>query len=311
MIDEIKKYLSYNYFGEGYRIKEFSNNIYFGKDENNNFIFARINTSNENKFNISTKVITMYQNTSFKFTTDDGNVVEDNYDVLVLDNYYKETLNTFINLCLNFYSSQEDKSILELTEDLIELYKIVGSGNYESQQGFWAEMFTIIHIYNTYNINIGKFWHSDPYNKYDFSLSDNVKIEVKSTIKEYREHAFSHEQVYTKNKVYISSVMMQQDDQGQTIQDLFDKVKEIINDDYNVLKMLEQEMSKYLKTSYLKFNYKYSEDNIKIYINNNVPKFEQEEPDGVHGTTYTIQLEGVQALENNDIQEIESYINNK
>ena len=289
MIDEIIKYLDMDYSGDGYRIKEFSNNIYFGKDANSNYVFARINSTNENRFSIATKIISMYQNTEFEFISDDNNVIEDKFDVLILNTAYKKTLDTFVNLCLNFYSTPNNKSILELTEDLIELYKMVGTGDYSSQEGFWAEMFTIIYLYDNYGINIAK-------------LTDVVKIETKSTIKEYREHTFSHEQVYTDNKVYISSILMRKDDQGKTIEDLFKMVKGLLNENYDVLKMLEIEMSKYINTSYLKFDYAYAINNIKFFLNSDVPKFEQEEPDGVHGTTYTIQLENVVELDDSQIK---------
>ena len=307
MIEEILNFLRKEYSGEGYYIKDFSNNIYFGKDEKNNYIFARINSSNDNRFNLKTKTIELFQNYDFIFNSDDE-VIEDNFDVLILNKTYSETLPTFINLCLNFYNKNEDKSIIELTEDLIELYKTIGTGDYTSQQGFWAELFTIIYLYDNYGIDIANYWHSDPFNKYDFSLNENTKIEVKSTLKEYREHTFSHEQIYTPNKVFVSSVMMKKDDQGITIRDLFKKVKELFSDSYEVFKMLETEMTKYLENNLIKYDYKYSEDNIKFYINSNIPKFEIPEPDGVHGTTYLAQLENIQSLDDDQISEIKTIL---
>ena len=293
--DDIIKFLENASTEEGYYIKDFSSNIYFGVDSDNNYVFARVNHSNDNKFSLKTKSIMVYQNYDFELRTDED-LIKDKFDVLILNYNYRSTLKTFINLCINFYDIEDNRSILELTEDLIQMYKVIGSGDYISQQGFWAELFTIDYLYEKYGINVAKYWHSDPFNKYDFSIKPDFKLEVKSTIKEYREHEFSHEQIFTNNNVIVSSVMMKKDDAGITIKDLYNKVERLFSDDYEVFKVLEVEMSKYLEDNLLRFDYDYSYKSIKFYSNKDIPKFNIPEPDGVHGTKYLAQLEMIEPL---------------
>lgn len=301
MLDEILLFLNNNYEGEEYIVKEFETKMYFGKDKYGNNLFARINSTPENKFSIKTKNITVYQNYEYVLKLTDGTEINDKFDILILDSNYSTTLETFIKLCLNFYNN-ESSSILNLTEDLIELYKVINSGDYISQQGLWGELFTIYYMYEKYNLNIAKCWHTDPYNKYDFSINSNFKIETKSTLKEYREHEFSHEQIYTNNNVIVSSVMLKKDDKGITIEDLYNKIEKLFDDNYEIYLLLEKEMTKYTNNNLLKFNYEYAYENIKFFDNKQMPKFEIPEPNGVHGTKYLVQLEIVESMSEKELR---------
>lgn len=304
MIADIVSFLKECSTQEGYYIKEFSNNIYFGVDDKRNYVFARVNSSNDNKVSLSTNTIKVYQNYSFTFDTD-KEMIEDNFDVLILDYNRGDTLETFVSLCMNFYDKNDVNSILQLTEDLIQLYRYEVF-DYFSQQGLWSELFTIDYLYKFYDVDIAKFWHSDPYNKYDFSFGSDFKLEVKSTLKEYREHEFSHEQIFTNNRVIVSSVMLQKDDCGLTIYDLFNRVESLFNKDYNIYKKLQSEMMKYPKNNLLKFNYDHAISNIKFFSNQDVPKFNSPEPQGVHGTKYLAQLEFTEELSKEQIYSLRS-----
>lgn len=295
MINSILEFLNEDYNNEGFFIKEFSNDIYFGKDKNGNCVCVRNNNSNEQSFSLKTKSIELYQNYHFTFQTDEG-IIEDKYDMIILTNKYADTRKTFINLCLNFYSSDDDRSIIELTEDLIELYKTTKTGDQKSEQGLWAELFTILIIKDRYGINLAGQWHNDNFNKYDFAISEKIKLEVKSTTKELREHRFSHSQVYTENDVIISSVMMRKDDRGINILDLYNKVTELFEFKYELLTKIEKELQKYDKEHLTNYDYEYSEENIKFFLNKNIPHFEKPEPNGIHDTKYTIVLENIEEL---------------
>ena len=122
MIDPILLFLDKDFSNDGYYIKEFSDNIFFGKDKDNNCVCVRKNNSKEKSFSMKTSSITLYQNYNFAFNTEDG-IINGKYDMLVLNKTLVNTRRTFINLCLNFYSSDDERSIIELTQDLIELYK--------------------------------------------------------------------------------------------------------------------------------------------------------------------------------------------
>ena len=303
MINSILEFLNNDFTSEGYYVKEFSDNLFFGKDKDGNCVCVRSNDTKEQPFSLKTKSIELYQNYHFILQSSEK-VLDDNFDMIILMNKYNDTRRTFVNLCLNFYSTDDDRSIIELTEDLIELYKTPKSNDTKSEQGLWAELFTINYLYEKYNINISEQWHNDAFNKYDFSLSDSLKLEVKSTTKEIREHRFSHEQVYTNYDVIISSVMMRKDDSGLTIFDLYNKTSLLFASKYDLLSKIEKELAKYDKEQLIMYDYEYATENIEFYLNKNVPHFDDPEPEGIHGTEYTIVFENVDHLSDEDIEDL-------
>lgn len=300
MIDSVLEFLNNDFTSEGYYVKEFSDNLFFGKDKDGNCVCVRKNDTKEQSFSLKTRSIELYQNYHFILQSTEM-VLDDNFDMIILMSQYADTRRTFINLCINFYSTENDRSIVELTEDLIELYKIPKSNDTKSEQGLWAEFFTINYLFEKYNINVAEQWHNDNFNKYDFSLDDKLKMEVKSTTKEMREHRFSHEQVYTNYDVIISSVMMRKDDSGLSIMDLYNKTTLLFSSQYDLLSKIEKELAKFDKEQLIKYDYEYSYENIKFYLNKDVPHFDDPEPEGIHGTEYTIVFENVAHLTGEEI----------
>lgn len=292
MINQIIKFLNNTYEKEGYYVKEFSDRLFFGKDKENNIICAKLNTTKELAFSMTTKAIELYQNYHFILQTETEEI-SGNYDMIILKNTFVDTKSTFVNLCLNFYNEDSDRSIIELTNDLIEMYKIISIKDSKFEQGLWAELFSIMYIKNNYDINISKYWHNNNYNKYDFSFNENTKLEVKSTTKELREHRFSHEQIYTNYDVIISSVKVRKDDNGYTVFDLYAQVEELFESRYDLLTKIEKELKKIDKNNLDKYDFDYSVKNIKFYLNKETPHFDKPEPDGVHSTEYTVVLENI------------------
>lgn len=302
MIEKIINFLNNIYQNEGYYVNEFSDGLFFGKDKENNIVCAKKNLSKEPSFSLTTKAIELYQNYNFVFQVGTEEI-DGKYDMLVLRNNFADTKRTFVNLCLNFYNDDADRSIIELTNDLIEMYKINSSKDSLSEQGLWGELFTIIYLSKNLNINIGSYWHSDNLNKYDFSFNENTKLEVKTTKKEVREHRFSHEQVYTNYDVIISSVQVRKDDNGLTVIDLYNEVSKLFNSKYDLLIKIEKELKKLDMNNLDKYDFEYSNNNIKFYLNKNIPHFNNPEPSGVHNTEYTVIFENVNELSNEKLIE--------
>ncbi len=226
MINKIVEFLNNTFKSEGYYVKEFSDELFFGKDKDNNIVCAKKNNSKEQPLTTKTKAIELYQNYHFLLQTENEEI-DGNYDMIILKNEFVDTKESFIRLCLNFYNDNSNKNIIELTNDLIEMFKIISRKDAFLEQGLWAEFFTLLFINKKYGVNLSDYWHNDNFNKYDFSLNDNTKIEVKSTIKEIREHRFSHEQLETDYDVIISSVQMRKDDNGYDVFDLYKEVEQL------------------------------------------------------------------------------------
>jgi hypothetical protein len=300
MISKILNFLNITFEYEGYYVREFSDGLFFGKDRDNNVICARVNDTKEQAFSMTTKAIDLYQNYHFILKTETEELSR-HFDMLILKNSFVDTKSTFINLCLNFYGEDSDRSVVELTRDLIDMYKIVSVKDTLLEQGLWAELFTILYLYNNLGLDVSKNWHSDGFNKYDFSFSEDLKLEVKSTLKEIREHNFSHEQIYTDYDVIISSVQMRKEDSGYSVFDLYSEVEQLFTSKYDLLLKVGKELKKLDRLNVEKYDLNYSMDNIKFFINKNVPKFNVPEPVGVHGTQYVIVLENVEKISDSDI----------
>ena len=300
MIDKILNFLDRNVSEDGYYVNEFLPDVFFGKDKDNNVICAKINTSKEAAYSMSTKAITLYQNYHYTFQSD-NKCIDGKYDIIVLHEEFVDNRRTFIKLCLNFYMNDYDGSVIELTNDLIEMFKIVSNSDVLFVEGLWGEFFTILYLNEKYNINVSGKWHNDIYNKYDFSLSDNKKIEVKSTVQELREHKFSHEQLYTDYDVLISSVKLRSDDNGLSVIDLFNRVSKLFPSKYDVILRIEKKLIQLNKNNLKKYDLDYAKNNVRFYLNKNIPHFDLDEPDGVHGTEYTVVLESEKCLDNNYI----------
>lgn len=301
MINKILFFLNNVFENEGYYVKEFSDGLFFGKDKNNNVICAKNNSSKETSFSLKTKAIELYQNYHFILMTENEEI-NGNYDMLILNNTFVDTKKTFVNLCLNFYNEESDKSIVDLTNDLIEMYKLCDMKSEKTEQGLWGELFTVLYIKNKFNINIAEYWHNDNFNKYDFSLNSSTKLEVKTTKRECREHKFSHEQLYTDYDVIISSIQMRKDDNGYTILDLYSQVESLFNIKYDLLIRIEKILVQFDVNALEKYDFEYAGNNIKFFLNKYVPHIPVSEPNGIHGTEYTVVLEGQEPLKEETVK---------
>ncbi len=103
----------------------------------------------------------------------------------------------FLELCPLF----EEASVQDNQEDaLLETVTILTSffaNNIEPSdielQGLFAELYTMWAYRSV--VNLGRYWQSRQRMTFDFSLTDDIKIEVKSTVKNERKHHFRHEQL--------------------------------------------------------------------------------------------------------------------
>ena len=57
--------------------------------------------------------------------------------------------------------------------------------------------------------------------KFDFSISEKVKLEVKATVKNIRTHHFRHEQLMTEvYDIFVLSYLLRYDDEGLSLFEL-------------------------------------------------------------------------------------------
>lgn len=302
MIDNIIQFLKTHYDSDGYFAQEFDNEIFFGVDKDKNIIcLKKINEKLETT-KIRTNYLELFQN--YKVTIKlENEMLTDYFNVIVCSRKENENIETFVRLCLCYLKDNNNSEMLNLMRNLIELFQMTSTKNIDYEKGLWGELFTIYYLISTFNIDISSYWHNDFYLKYDFSLNDQTKLEVKTTSNFNRIHRVNHEQVFNNNNVLLSSVMIRKDDNGLTVFDLFEKIKKLFINDYNKIVEYEKMLRKINEEDAERFEFNYANDNIKIYKVDSIPKFEMKEPEGVYRTEYDIDLSNIKSLTEDEIGE--------
>ncbi len=300
MISDIINFLKTHYDGDGYFAQEFDNEIFFGVDKNENIICLKKVHENLETTKIRTNYLELFQN--YKVTLKlENEMLTDYFNVIVCSNKDNENIETFVRLCLCYLKDNNNNEMLNLMKNLIELFQITSSKNVDYEKGLWGELFTIYYLINKFKVDISSYWHNDFYLKYDFSLDDQTKLEVKTTSNSTRIHRVNHEQVFTNNDVVLTSVMIRKDDNGFTVFDLFEKVKRLFINDYNKIVEYEKMLRKVNEDEAERFELNYANDNIKFYKVADIPKFEMKEPEGVYRTEYDIDLSNIKSLTDEEI----------
>lgn len=168
----------------------------------------------------------------------------------------------------------------------------------EELRGMYTELYTIWSYRNL--INLSKYWQSQDRMKFDFSISENFKLEIKSTIKDERRHHFKHEQLINRFcTIYIISYILRTDDEGLSMYDLLLKCKQLFLNEPKKLIRIDYILN---NTSRDRLgNLKFSEiDMIKkrrIFNVQDVPRFKGESPSGVANAEYDCILENVSPVD--------------
>ena len=149
--------------------------------------------------------------------------------------------------------------------------------------------------------------------EFDFSISESLKIEVKSTLKNDRIHHFRHEQLLNNGiSIIVFSYMFRTDDTGLSLYDLIQQTKPLISDPRKLLII-----SKYEKNTSeealkeIRYSETYTRNQLKICNAKDIPQFNQITPEGVSNAEYDCDLNNVPGISLNDVVElIKSEISN-
>lgn len=164
--------------------------------------------------------------------------------------------------------------------------------------GLYAELYTIYSFHKP--LEIENYWQSRDRMKFDFSISEKLKLEVKATVKNTRTHHFRHEQLMTAvYDIFVLSYMLRYDDEGLSLFDLLMTCKEFLSNDSRkllrinyVLKNVGEDRLKYMR-----FNTDYTEANRHFYCAKDIPKFNQNTPRGVANAEYDCVLDNVSFID--------------
>lgn len=276
--------------------------LFVGIDNKKNcVVICKSNKPGRSSLRQRTKLISIECNMQVNYVVDGR---EENGKVHIIRCYTtsEKEQEIFIELAPLFdeASIQEDQeeALLETVSILASFFANKIEPSDSELQGLYAELYTI-KKYQA-NLRLSEYWQSRDRMKFDFSISDTLKIEVKSTLKNERKHHFRHDQLaHEMFDIYVVSYMLRHDDAGLSLFELIDITKPLISNDPRRLLILE----KYLKnTSELRlrqfrFNEQITEKKRQIYRASDIPRFVEDTPVGVTNAEYDCNLDSAKAID--------------
>lgn len=200
----------------------------------------------------------------------------------------------FIEACAQ--ENQVD-AILEVVSTLTSFFADKTEPTDRELQGIYAELYTI--LYFEKDLHLSRYWQSKDRMKFDFSISETFKIEVKSTVKNRRQHHFRHEQLMsTAHSIFIVSYIFRPDDEGLSLKNLIAEVKPLLSDYPSKILIIDR----YLKNTSenrldeFRFNEPLLKEQMRVYRADDVPKFGEIMPSGVSNAEYDCLLDNIPAV---------------
>ena len=245
-----------------------------------------------------TKLISIECNKKLIFTGDVSQKEETAHIIRCFSNIEKEK-ELFLELTEAIITEEaSDEEVMEIFRSLSRFFIDKSEPSERELIGLYAELETILTF--SQSLKIEDYWQSQDRMKFDFSFTDELKLEVKATTKQFRTHHFRHEQLVTEMyEIIVLSYMLRHDDEGVSLYDLINQVKPLFQRDYNKLlrlnKILKDVSEERLQE--LRFNPAYTSDNRKLYLANAIPKFEEATPEGVANAEYDCSLENIPELQ--------------
>lgn len=196
---------------------------------------------------------------------------------------------------------EQEEAILETLSILSSFFANKSEPSDTELRGLYAELYTIWSYRNS--LQIYNYWQSTDKMKFDFSITSEMKIEVKSTIKNERRHHFKHDQLATEiYDVYVVSYLLRADDEGLSLLELINNCKPLFFSHPQKLIKIDQVLknSSESRLSNLKFAEEFTIAKRKFFSAKKIPRFEEQSPAGIFNAEYDCSLDGVEDISEED-----------
>lgn len=286
---------------EGFRFFSYvANNSYFGKDSSGNIAFAiESNNAKLKSFIQSTNNLTYFFNLNAQCYAEDNSSIK-TIHILLCKNLKPEITDAFLRLTQAFAVSNpnDQRHLTKLFSALTLLFSKETVSQEKELQGLYAELFAILY-FKEHNCDLAPFWQSKDKMKFDFSINENKRIEVKSTTKSNRVHRFRHEQLLSDlYDIKVISFMFQKNDCGFSLKELIDDILLKYNSNLALILHIENLIRNVdvSTLSSLKFDKTYTVQNMKIFNAVDIPHFYEQTPEGVANTEYDCDLTNINSI---------------
>ena len=269
---------------------------FFGKDQEGNAAFIIPSTlKSAPSLHQKTSSLVFFFNRKCTFQLDSV-IATRVVHILICKEKNEEKVLAFIRLTRAFAQTDRDNDQLYLAKLFSSLSALFDKKREISDielQGLFAELYTIIH-FREMGCVISQCWQSKSMMKFDFTLTEKKRIEIKSTLKSNRIHHFKHDQLQSElYDIRIVSMMLQKSDVGLSLGDLIEKINDIYPTDYPLLMHIESLVS-HVDREHLfeaKYDPGYIKAHLRYYNAVDIPHFNEKTPDGVFNAEYDCALD--------------------
>lgn len=295
-----------NHFGinnatnNDFTLIEYDTNIMVGVDRSAH-VCVVIRSANHRRFPINYKTQNMSIECNVRVQFDlKGELQQDTVHIIRCLSENQREKHLFLELAavLIQESGGSEEAIMETFNTLRTFFNDKKSISDNELIGLYAELYTIYKFHEP--LQIEKYWQSRDRMKFDFSISEKIKLEVKATVKNTRTHHFRHEQLMTEiYNIYVLSYLLRYDDEGLSLFDLLMACKEFLSADSKKLLRLNYILKNAgeERLRNMRFNCNYTEANRHFYRATDIPKFSQNTPRGVANAEYDCVLDNVGFIE--------------
>lgn len=288
IFDRLKNKNSSN---QTYEVFSVDDTCYFGKDKDNYIVFMIPS--------LMIRVASVYQETrSLRFAfnkkctfRNDDTIETKVVHLLTCKERDEEKIMAFIRLTKAFAQNDQDNDqyyLARLFSSISSLFDKERKVSEIELQGLFAELYTI-RYFGKKSCDLSRFWQSRNMMKFDFSISEKKRIEIKSTLKASRTHHFKHDQLLSElYDIHIISFLLRKSDFGVSLEDLVDEIREDYSDNYALLMHIEMSIAHVDKDMMrgIKYDELYLKENLRYFGAKDIPHFNEKTPDGVFNAEY-------------------------
>lgn len=281
-------------------------NVLYGKDHDGNAVFV-LQSHDKKQFPMCQETQSLRFFFNKKCVLEEAGVSkEEIVHVLTCKNPSAEKLSAFVRLTYAF-AEQIDKDdqhyLPKLFSTLSSLFDKVRTVSEIELQGLFAELYVILY-FEEFNCSISNYWQSRGKMKFDFSISEKKRIEIKSTLKPERVHHFRHEQLLSEiYDIKIASLMLQKNDCGISIKDVVDRIRDSHSTDYALLMRIETITTQVeeIQLTTLRYDEEYIRQHIAFFDAKVAPHFREKNPEGVFNVEYDCSFENIDKMDFMDV----------
>lgn len=280
--------------------------FYWGKSSGGDIVYG-IESKNKNLMSMTqtTRYLKICLNTRFNVSFGDLSE-QKNLSLIILKQEGIKFLDIFIRLTDTIDSELSDQELLAYFLNLKDLFSNDSKKSIKELQGLYGELYAMVYLKEKEQINIAQFYQSEDKRKFDFSIDDSKKIEVKTTTLPARIHHFKLDQLNVlRYDILVVSIMLQKDDGGLSLNALINKAKDLFSNNLKLLIHIEN-MVKNIDVDVLetlKYNKSFIDENIKFVKAINIPRIQEKTMDGVFNVEFDSDLSDCEQFSDSEISE--------